>query len=115
MYLQVKSKQIKMIQMNHIKMELSGGLSAFHSPVTTSLSSVLVFLLNTDSVSSFAPGQFYFLLPHIKPCLMPIGLNSNLENIIPGRTAAWVLRAPKYEFKAFSGLAFLRAEFSYTK
>ena len=96
MYLQVKSKQIKMIQMNHIKMELSGGLSAFHSPVTTSLSSVLVFLMNTDSVSI-------------------LGLNSNLENIIPGRTAAWVLRAPKYEFKAFSGLAFLRAEFSYTK
>ena len=90
MYLQVKSKQIKMIQMNHIKMELSDGLSAFHSPHTTRLYFVLGFLMNTDSVSSLAPCQFNFLLPHIKPCLMPIDLNSNLENKIPGPTAAWV-------------------------
>ena len=37
---------------------------------------------------SFSPSQFFFLLPHVKPCLMPIGLNSNLENKIPGPTVA---------------------------
>ena len=51
-------------------------------------------------------GQFYLLLPHVKPCLMPIGLNSNLENIIPGPTVALVLHAPKHAFKALYGLAF---------
>jgi len=36
MYLQVKNEQVKMTLMNHGKPELSEGLSAFHSPRTTS-------------------------------------------------------------------------------
>jgi len=37
---------------------------------------------------------------------MPIGLNSNLENKIPGPTVALVFHAFKHELKAFSGWAF---------
>jgi len=54
----------------------------------------------------FSPSLFYFLLPHVKPCLMSIGLNLKLENRIPCPKATWVLHAPKHPFKAFSGLAF---------
>ena len=37
---------------------------------------------------------------------MPIGLNSNLENKIPGPTVAMFFHAFKHELKAFSGWAF---------
>ena len=94
------------ILMYHGKPELSNGLSAFICLVRR------VNLPSSDSswtltfCFGFIPRQLYFLLPHVRPCLMPIGLNLNLENRIPGPTAALVLHAPKHAFKAFSGLAF---------
>jgi len=42
MYLQVKNEQIKMILVNHGKLELSDGLSTFHSPYEE-----LIFRLRT--------------------------------------------------------------------
>jgi len=104
-----KNEQIKMILMNQEESELSDWLSAFHSPRTTSQSSVFRLFMNTNFHFGFSPGQFYFLLPHVKQCLMPIGLNLNW---IPGPMVALVFHAFKHAFKAFSVLVFLKAEYS---
>ena len=71
--------------------------------------------MNTNFIFGLSPGQFYFLLPHVKPWLMPIGLNSHLENIIPCPTMTWVLQGPNMRSKHSPGLQFLTVETFYTR
>ena len=64
------------------------------------MNTLISVLAQADSISTC-------LISHVS-CLF--GLNSNLENRIPGPTEALVFHASKHVFKAFSGLAFFTTE-----
>ena len=97
-----------MILINQVKLKLSEGLFAFHSPHTNTMSKSSVFgiFMNTNFLFPFQPRLILFPSPSCQAVSHAYWLEFKLRKYNSRSNSGLVLHAPKHEFKAFSGSAF---------